>query len=211
MEHEISKEAESWKPPVGSLAAVTRLASDWDKGHTLQQDAADYDRNVDNPAYDEIPNSIPQGEVVYTINPSAVADRKLMGLKFALKANSSWVVGIDLRESKVTSYTELLSDNWNLLTRIKNLLNKPVKADVKQAPPSMEEETVNFHLKCLAGRILTLVDAMVSGDAQNKAFKTYVKKEFREQFSRVCSFFHGDSRCAEANDPAELAVAEKEF
>jgi len=159
--------------------------------------------------YDEIPDNVDAGDIVYTINPSSAADRKLMGLKFALKAN---VAGVATREgSKTVSNTKILSDDWNLLARIRDMINKPVKADVKLARPTMGEDTVNFHLKCLAGRILTLVDAMISGEGQNKAFKTYVKKEFREQFHRVFGFFHDDGNCAEASKPEELEIAEREF
>jgi len=90
--------------------------------------------------------------------------------------------------------------------------SKPEKADVKQMPPRMEEDTVNFHLKCLAGRILTLVDALISGDAQNKAFKTYVKKEFREQFHRVFGFFHTSGFTEDQQTSYdELTIADKEL
>lgn len=87
----------------------------------------------------------------------------------------------------------------------------PVKADVKEMPISMNKEQVEFQLKCVAGRVLTLVDAMVSNETQNKAFKTYIKKEFREQFSRVFNAFHPSYQGCESSEPEELAVANKEF
>lgn len=83
------------------------------------------------------------------------------------------------------------------------------KKDLCKQDRRMDQDTVNFHLKCVAGRILTLVDAMVTNEVQNKAFKKYVKQEFREQFSRVFRFFHDPG--AEQTLPEELAVAEKEF
>jgi hypothetical protein len=85
----------------------------------------------------------------------------------------------------------------------------PEKADVKQAPITMDKEQVEFQLKCVAGRILTLVDAMVTSEAQNKAFKTYVKKEFREQFNRVFQAFHNPG--GGESLPEELAVANEAF
>jgi len=154
--------------------------------------------------YDEIPDRLDAGEVVYTVNGSSLADRKLMGLKFALKANIRGDGG------KTVANTKILSDDWNLLMRIKNLINKPVKADIKMAPVLMGKDTVDFHLKCLAGRILTLVDAMVTSEAQNKAFKTYIKKEFREQYRRSASFFNPDDNCAQPLDHSELEIAERE-
>ena len=83
------------------------------------------------------------------------------------------------------------------------------KADVKQAPVTMDKAQVEFQLKCVAGRILTLVDAMVTSEAQNKAFKTYVKKEFREQFNRIFHAFHDQGGATSL--PEELAVAEAAF
>jgi hypothetical protein len=85
------------------------------------------------------------------------------------------------------------------------------KVDLKQRPISMDKDQVEFQLKCVAGRILTLVDAMVSNEAQNKAFKTYVKKEFREQFNRVFKAFFPSAQGCETNDPEELAVADAAF
>ena len=79
------------------------------------------------------------------------------------------------------------------------------KSEPKLASPRMDEEVVQFHIKCLAGRILTLIDAMISSEVQNKAFKTYVKKEFREQLKRVFGFFHrnddgDDEKCNDAEN-----------
>jgi hypothetical protein len=91
-------------------------------------------------------------------------------------------------------------------------LPEPQKADVKQVPFKMDKDQVNFHLKCIAGRILTLVDAMVSNEVQNKAFKKYVKQEFREQFRRVFDIFHPSNQGnCETSEPEELAVANAEL
>lgn len=82
----------------------------------------------------------------------------------------------------------------------------------KKPDPTLNQKQVEFHLKCLAGRLLTLVDAMVTSEAQNKAFKTYVKKEFREEFARVNKTLRdANSGAGEQDDPEELAVAEKEL
>lgn len=84
------------------------------------------------------------------------------------------------------------------------------KAEVKRMPVQMGKDQVEFQLKCVAGRILTLVDAMVSNEAQNKAFKTYVKKEFREQFNRLFQFFHEEGGCTDTA-PEELEIANREL
>lgn len=51
---------------------------------------------------------------------------------------------------------------------------------------TMKEDRVVFHFKCLAGRLLTMMDAMFGGnEKQNAAMVTLIKKDFREQLSRV--------------------------
>jgi len=102
------------------------------------------------------------------------------------------------------SFQETLTRAFNILRGLPE--PKPEKSEPKLAPPRMEEKTVQFHIKCLAGRILTLIDAMFTNEAQNKAFKGLVKKEFREQLHRVFGFFHhqdnedhGDEKCEENN------------
>jgi len=50
----------------------------------------------------------------------------------------------------------------------------------------MHEDRVVWHMKCVAGRLLTLMDATFGGnEKQNKAMISMVKKEFREQLSRI--------------------------
>jgi hypothetical protein len=153
--------------------------------------------------FDATPNVRP-GDIKYIVQASTQGDRKLMGLKFALRTCFSSM-------GKTVTSTALLSDDWNLLTRIKELLN-PVKAE-KKIVPRMPEHLVQFHLRCIAGRVLTLVDALVSDPDQKKAFKTFVKKEFREEFVRVQDKFREWQRGgnSESGPPEELAVADAEF
>jgi len=134
--------------------------------------------------------------------------------QFPFKSKYVWCKAKnEFEDASLTAAAETVTSQWRSAGIAGG--NKSVKADIKQQPVLMYEDTVlmqeklvNFHLKCLAGRILTLVDAMISGEAQNKAFKTYVKKEFREQFNRVFGFFHNDgSDGVEKSDQEELDAA----
>lgn len=73
----------------------------------------------------------------------------------------------------------------------------------------MAKGTVQFHVKSVAGRILTLVDGMLPPGTQCEAFKTLVKKEFREELARVNMYFHDG--CGMAEGVSEVAVFEKEL
>lgn len=77
------------------------------------------------------------------------------------------------------------------------------------APRQMDEDLVVFHLKSVAGRILTLVDGMLPQGSQNTALKTLIKKEFREQFSRTFGYFHDDACVQSGQILGEVEVFEK--
>lgn len=68
-------------------------------------------------------------------------------------------------------------------------LGGPLEIKSQLASPAMEQDVVVFHIKCVAGRVLTIIDATINAEAQNKALKTLIKKEFREQLERVSKFF----------------------
>lgn len=68
-------------------------------------------------------------------------------------------------------------------------MNKVKPLSANDAPREMNHLAVEFHLKSVAGRILTLVDGMLPEGKQNTALKTLIKKEFREEFGRVFRYF----------------------
>lgn len=74
----------------------------------------------------------------------------------------------------------------------------------------MPEAQVNFHMKCVAGRVLTLVDGMVAEGRQNQALKTLIKKEFREEFNRVFQYIHNGARGYGTEGADDESVFEKE-
>jgi len=71
----------------------------------------------------------------------------------------------------------------------------PEKADIKQCAPTMHEKQVLNHFKSLQGRILTIVDAILSDKQQREAVKTLVNKEFRRELDRVAIFFDNPDDC----------------
>lgn len=70
--------------------------------------------------------------------------------------------------------------------------------DPNRALPTMPPGQVDFHLKSVAGRILTLIDGAFPEGKQNTALKSLVKKEFREEFSRVFNYLYNDARSGSA-------------
>jgi hypothetical protein len=115
-----------------------------------------------------------------------------------------------LRDKFLEELREIQEDirNWRVETNL-----QPEKADVKQAASYMDGDQVQFHLRCVAGRVLTLVDALVSDPVQRKAFKTYVKKEFREEVRRVENKFREwrSGGGSDQSEPEEFTVANAEF
>lgn len=86
------------------------------------------------------------------------------------------------------------------------------KSKPKYQPPTMVEERVGFHIKSIAGRLLTIVDAMFGNNQiQCDALKTIFKKEFRTQLHRVCKELNnkngnGQSESAEDKAARELEI-----
>lgn len=69
---------------------------------------------------------------------------------------------------------------------------------------TMPPGQVDHHLKSVAGRILTLIDGAFPEGKQNAALKSLIKKEFREEFSRVFNYFYSDVRSAQGCDEANI-------
>src|SRR5579885_681645 len=77
---------------------------------------------------------------------------------------------------------------------------EPPKRDLPTMPPGQ----VDHHLKSVAGRILTLIDGAIPDARQNKALKTLIKKEFREEFNRTFRYLYSDARSTEGSDEAAV-------
>jgi hypothetical protein len=60
-------------------------------------------------------------------------------------------------------------------------------------PREMSEQTFLFHIKNLAGRVLTILDGSLPEGKQVNAIKSLVKKEFREELNRSYYVFHSDN------------------
>lgn len=68
-----------------------------------------------------------------------------------------------------------------------------------------ETQKFNRNVKQLAGRVLTLIDAGITGP-QNAALKSLIKKEFREQMNRVWSSEFNDNDGAECGSEKEVSL-----
>jgi hypothetical protein len=76
------------------------------------------------------------------------------------------------------------------------LKNSPTP-DISQLPAMPSESLVSYqciesHIKYMAGKILTIIDASVSNELQNKSVKDLIKSQIKEtlfQFQDAC--FHG--------------------
>lgn len=101
--------------------------------------------------------------------------------------------------------------NKSHVCRKKNLESAAAARQASLTPWQMPKDTVDFHLKSIAGRILTLIDGVVPEGKQNAAIKTLVKKEFREQFHRVSEYFWSDGRNASVGVFPEVSKYEEEF
>lgn len=76
--------------------------------------------------------------------------------------------------------------------------------DPNRQLPTMPPGQVDHHLKSVAGRILTLIDGAIPDERQNKALKTLIKKEFREEFDRVFRYLYSDVRSTQGCDEAAV-------
>jgi hypothetical protein len=59
----------------------------------------------------------------------------------------------------------------------------------------MSRDLIHQHMKDLAGRVLTVVEASYSNPSQLNAVKTLIKKEFSEQMNRVNCYCVPDGLC----------------
>jgi len=62
-----------------------------------------------------------------------------------------------------------------------------------------EEKKVSYYyiedmLRMLSGRVLTIIDASISEEKQNKAIKDLVKKEIWTQINKLQYFYWGDKQ-----------------
>jgi hypothetical protein len=79
----------------------------------------------------------------------------------------------------------------------------------KERPePALHYERACFHIKCIAGRLLTIADAMFGGNpTQCNAMKTLIKKEIRTQLSRIFKEVHDVDEGAESSESSEDRAA----
>lgn len=79
----------------------------------------------------------------------------------------------------------------------------------KKIKGGLTQDRVNFHLKSIAGRLLTLMEAMYgAAPTQCEAMKTQVKKEFRTQFNRVFNELHADGGVEDGENAEDRAARE---
>ena len=86
---------------------------------------------------------------------------------------------------------------------------KPKNVEIANASkvaalPTMPPGQVDFHLKSVAGRVLTLIDGAVPEGKQNAALKSLIKKEFREEFNRTFKYLYGGERCFTGMNEADI-------
>lgn len=87
---------------------------------------------------------------------------------------------------------------------------KSVGSGSKYTPPTLTEDRARFHIKSIAGRLLTIMDAMFGANPiQCEAMKTIVKKEFRTQLSRISTeILDRDTDSASEETPEDRAAKE---
>lgn len=54
----------------------------------------------------------------------------------------------------------------------------------------MHENTVVYHVKHLAGRVLTIIESSLPEGKQSSAVKALIKREFRDELNSVYLYFH---------------------
>jgi hypothetical protein len=74
--------------------------------------------------------------------------------------------------------------------RVSQRCHGPVQTACPPDQLYMNGEAVQKHVKKLAGRVLTLIDAVMTG-TQGNAFKTLIRREFRSELSLIGDFFYG--------------------
>lgn len=60
----------------------------------------------------------------------------------------------------------------------------------KEVPATMTSSHVKDTLQSLQGRVLTVIDAAIPGEQQNKALKSLFKREFRKSITEAVEFCH---------------------
>jgi hypothetical protein len=78
-------------------------------------------------------------------------------------------------------------------------------------PPSehfMDEDAAIKHVKSLAGRILTVIDASFPEGSQRNAFKSLIKREVRTQLGRIIDFFQAPG-CSTGFNNGEAEVTQE--
>lgn len=115
------------------------------------------------------------------------------------RAWEGFLAGVGEKE-RVRELHELIE-----LYRREHIYKKPYQA------PTMSENDVVFNVKSVAGRILTIIDAMFPVEQQNKALKTLIKKEFREQLNRIFKKLHMDGGCETGESAEDRAARELEL
>ena len=85
--------------------------------------------------------------------------------------------------SQVMSEKQVKSDN--LVQETPYSFLNDIKEEHKDIAYSLSEDNV----KRLAGKVLTLIDASIAEDKQNKAMKDLVKQYFRETIEQFQSFW----------------------
>lgn len=76
-----------------------------------------------------------------------------------------------------------------------------------QAVHYMNQDAVMKHVKSLAGRILTVIDASFPEGSQRTAFKSLIKREVRTQLGRILSFFMLPN-CDQSHNDGEAEVTQ---
>jgi hypothetical protein len=71
----------------------------------------------------------------------------------------------------------------------------------------MDDDRVHFHIKAIAGRLLTIIDAMMgANEKQCEAMKTVIRKEFRAQFDRIFKETYMNDGAAQSESSEDAAV-----
>jgi hypothetical protein len=89
--------------------------------------------------------------------------------------------------------------------RVSQRLIGPVQAPCPPDVNYMNGNSVQNHVKKLAGRVLTLIEAAITG-TQGEAVKTLIRREFRAELSKIGDFFYGpcQAQTAEVEVTQEL-------
>lgn len=76
----------------------------------------------------------------------------------------------------------------------------------------MSDDRLHFHIKAIAGRLLTIIDAMMgANEKQCEAMKTVIRKEFRAQFDRIFKETHMDDGACSSESAEDKATRELEI